>query len=213
MSGARQRERRSPGAGRWIALGGVVAVAVGSAFGAGVYVGRHWARPGPPADGEAVKKVAAPRRSGLVEPIAERARDSREPLTFYQTLTAPLAPLPAPARVAAPGKGPGGGLPGPRPAAEPRAAAPAPQVGPSMSAAASEWTVQVGVFRDRRQADGLRRQLAEGGVEAHIADARGDDGQLRHRVRVGSFKTRDEAARVAARMASERRVATYVTLR
>jgi len=38
-----------------------------------------------------------------------------------------------------------------------------------------------------------------------------DDGQARYRVRVGSFKARVEADRVAERLRAERSLATYVT--
>jgi cell division protein FtsN len=213
MSGARQRERRGPGTGRFIVLGAVAVIALGSTFAAGIYIGRHGSRPVPGADAEPPRKPAGPRRSGLVEPVAERKPDTREPLTFYQTLTAPLAPLPASPRVSTAGKPAAGEPASPRPGSEIRPSPTPSQIGPSMGAAAYEWTVQVGVFRDRRQAEGLKRQLAAGGVDAHLVDARGEDGQVRHKVRVGSFKTRDEAARVAARVASERRVPTYVTLR
>lgn len=213
MSGARQRERRGRGTGRFLVLGAVAVIALGSTFAAGLYVGRQGSRPAPGADAEPGRKPPVPRRSGLVEPVAERKPDTREPLTFYQTLTAPLAPLPVPPRVSTAGKPATGAPAGPRPGSETRPAPAVPQMGPSMGVAAYEWTVQVGVFRDRRQAEGLKRQLADGGVDAHLVDAPGEDGQGRHKVRVGSFKTRDEAARVAARIASERRVPTYVTLR
>jgi cell division protein FtsN len=209
MSGARQRQRRDPGGGRFLALGLAAAIALGCTFAAGLYIGRHWTRAAPAVDADPARKTPVPRRSGLVASVAEHKPDAREPLTFYQTLTAPLAPLPGPSRAGSAGDG----VAGPRPAPEGRPGAAPPRVGPSMSVAAHEWTVQVGVFRDRRQAEDLRKRLADGGVHAHLVDARAEDGQARHKVRVGSFRTRDEAARVAARVASERRVPTYVTLR
>ena len=53
---------------------------------------------------EPARKPAAPvaRRSGLTDPAPERP--PQEKLTFYQTLTAPMSTVPAPAKVSVPAK-------------------------------------------------------------------------------------------------------------
>ena len=223
MSGARARERREPRQAPWLLMGSAAVIVLGGTFGVGVYVGRHWQRPAAqeaarPVETEAARKAPTPRRSGLVEPVAERGRESGEKLTFYQTLTAPLAPMPSPTRTSLAGSKPSAddrAKPAPpaaqRPAPEPRAAAVPDAL--TTQGARGEWVVQVGVFKDRHQADGLRKQLADAGVDPHIVDVPGEDGRPRHKVRVGTFRTRADAARVAERVAAERRLPTYVTSR
>jgi cell division protein FtsN len=70
--------------------------------------------------------------------------------------------------------------------------------------------VQVGAFRTRAQADGVQRQLAEGGLSAFVSGAESDPGQTRFRVRVGAFRTRAEAERAAERLRAERGLPTFV---
>lgn len=77
--------------------------------------------------------------------------------------------------------------------------------------ARAEWTVQVGVFRSPQQAESVRRQLAAGGFAAQVVPMTADEGQLRYRVRVGAFRTREEAIRTAERVRSDRSLPTFVT--
>src|SRR5262245_6063696 len=226
MGPARQRLRTERSRGPWIALGGLALVALVFTFALGVLVGRQSGRHPEPAQvaNEPARKPAAPaRRSGLVEPVAERPA-VQEKLTFYQTLTAPPVPLPVPAKADAGAKSP----PRPAPAdhAAPPAAAPSapPSDKPSLAAGQpatakpgesrqADWTVQVGAFKERGQAESVRRPLASGGFDVYVIAVSGDDGQMRYKVRVGGFKTREDAARMAERMRQERALAAFVTQR
>jgi hypothetical protein len=211
---ARPRDRGRPAVAGWMTLGIVILVLLGLTFGLGVLVGRHRARPAHPATaGEPSRKpMASSRRGGLTDAGIERPRPIQEKLTFYQTLKAPLGPL----RVS---DGPDAGA---KPAKPPVAAAktsePAERSEVRAGTAPREaerqgagWTVQVGVFSSPQQAAGVRRQLVEGGFDAWIARTTMDDGQVRYRVRLGAFRSREEAVRTAERVRSDRSLPTYVT--
>jgi cell division protein FtsN len=86
-----------------------------------------------------------------------------------------------------------------------------PSPGEDRGDAGSEWTVQVGVFSTVQQAAGVKKQLAAKGFDAQVTPVSSSEGQVRYRVRVGAFKTKDEAMRTADRVRSERSVTTYVT--
>ena len=196
------------------------------AFALGMLVGQHWPRSGvrsaTPTGAEAAKRAtSAPRRSGLVEPIGERP--PQEKLTFYETLTAPLDATSPAGRL---GVGAKPESPKPRPAAVTPAAAPVapradksaptterPAPPRSSDGGGGDWAVQVGVFKDRSQAEGVRRPLAAAGHDAYVSATSGPDGRMTYRVRVGGFKSRDEAQRVAARVRQERSLPTFVTSR
>jgi cell division protein FtsN len=252
---ARQRGRGGPGAAQWVVLGVAVLMVLGLTFALGMLVGRQWARQtGPVAASDAVSKPAhATRRGGLTEASVERTPELREKLTFYKTLTAPLAAMPSPpktgaatrpgsvakaappAEVTAPERGaPALARPasaendqGPRlpplgeASAPERGDASAPAKGEAVRSAraatkradAAQWTVQVGVFKNLRQAESVKRKLVQGGFEAELAPITADDGQLRYRVSVGAFRSKDEAARLAARVRSDRSLPTFVTTR
>ncbi len=187
------------------------------------------------------RAASPPRRSGLSDVGAGRAAQPQEKLTFYQTLTAPLgggpmsgraevAPKPQPAakprgnpdpaperaqeRVAARGDEPA--LP-PRAVASvegqdrPRLTPVAPKAGEERHEASPEWTVQVGVFKSPQQADRVRSTLADGGFQSQVTPMTAAAGQIRYRVRVGAFKTKDEALRTAERIRSDRSLSTFVT--
>ncbi len=210
-------------------------VIVGLTFALGVLVGHQWPRQAPvlAASGEVQKKPAlAGRKSGLVDAEPERSRDGQDKLTFYQTLTAPLSPAPSFARPGGEGKPKPGGAaterdrarPGDRPRADekPRgedkptglaaagggdATAPTPG---RLASGAGSWSVQVGVFRARPPADAVQKQVRDGGFEALVTTVGSPDGQVRYRVRVGPFKSRAEAERVAERIRAERSLPTYL---
>jgi len=194
-----------------------------------------------PSASEAVRKASAtpPRRGGIAaETMADRTPEPTEKLTFYQTLTEPLnaggpprpeakpvtvkvsasAP-PAAVKVSAPGAP---ATPAASPVSTPAPAAPpvtvslppAPGKGGATTPPApitSPWTVQVGAFKNRRQAEDTRQHLAATGLEAYVASVAAQDGQPRFRVRVGTYRTREEAAVVAERLRAQRSLTAFVT--
>jgi len=240
-TGVRQRGKGGPGAPHWVALGVAALIILGLTFTLGMLVGRQWARQNQPAvASEPTRKAtSAPRRGGLTEVATERA--PQEKLTFYQTLTAPLGAVPPSGKgeaTAKPGVAAKARL-GPEPAPErtdrpalPRGTGPERRltsveakaaeqrqeargestVGPGNGQEArSEWTVQVGVFKSSQQAAGVKKQLAESGFEAQVTPMTIEDGQVRYRVRVGAFRTREEAVRTAERVRADRSLPTFVT--
>jgi cell division protein FtsN len=175
------------------------------------------------------------------ETMADRTPEPTEKLTFYQTLTEPLnaggpprpeakpvtvkvsasAPEPKPAavKVSAPGAP---ATPAASPVSTPAPTAPpvtvslppAPGKGGATTPPApitSPWTVQVGAFKNRRQAEDTRQHLAATGLEAYVASVAAQDGQPRFRVRVGTYRTREEAVVVAERLRAQRSLTAFVT--
>ena len=190
-------------------------VVLGVTFALGVAAGRRWPHglPGFAASADvtaATSKAERERRSegqGLAKTIAEAPV-----LTFYRELTAPLAsPPPAPTRAAAkPEAKPKASEAKPKETVKPR---PAETVKPAPSETVEgRFTVQVGAFKVRSQADALRDRLAAGGQHAYVSEVEAD-GATQYRVRVGSFATREAAREAATRLAGERQLATYVTTR
>lgn len=193
--------------GTILVLAGLLAI-LGGTFAAGALAGRLSLRP-----------TASIANAKTSERPAKPAPAPQPELTFYRELTAPLTPPPLPPRPAAK----------PAPKREPAAAtetasrvdpsadgdAPATQPLPpvvSRTADAGRYTVQVGSYNERAQADALRARLASAGHEAYVAEGEAG-GVMRYRVRIGAFPTAEEARQAAVRLASEARVATYVTTR
>jgi cell division protein FtsN len=234
MPHSTSRQRGGGGTGfAWILIGSAGIAMVAATFVVGVVVGRKWPEPDVPphAAADTVKKAPAPpsaRRSGLVEPAPERPP---EKLTFYQTLTAPIGPtVPTPvtasARLPEPPKpkSPAERASAERPVAAPAAVGqtkpvtpPAPDdraaSRPAAAARAGDWAVQVGAFRDRSQAETVTKQMAAAGFDAYLTAVDAGPGDVRYKVRLGSFRSREDAGRMAARVRSERSLAAFVTPR
>jgi cell division protein FtsN len=172
-------------------LVGVLAV-LGVTFAAGALTGRFSIRPSPSvANAKTVERAPKP-------------APARQPeLTFYRELTAPLTPPPLPPKPAA------------KPAPPKRDAAPAPAFesassAPAVRPEATRYTVQVGSYNVRAQAEAMRARLAVAGHEVYIAEGEAA-GVTRYRVRIGAYATAEEARQAAVRLGSEAQVATYVT--
>jgi DedD protein len=200
-----------------IAVAGFLGLAI--VFGAGMLVGRHWessaAREAAPRDPAATpaKKAAAGRRTALGETEAERPREAADKLTFYHTLTAPLGPAPSYGKPSADGKARAGASTAAATSSEgaaPPATAAAATAAPA-AAAAGSWSVQVGAFDSRPQADALQQDLRRAGFEAYLTTLGTPDGKTRYRVRVGTFADRALAQRAADRLRAERSLPTFVT--
>jgi cell division protein FtsN len=88
-----------------------------------------------------------------------------------------------------------------------------PPASPGSGSGAAPWTIQVAAFKNRKQAEDMRQHLAASGLEAYVANIAGRDGQARFRVRIGAFKSREEAAAAADRLRGQRSLTTFVTLK
>ncbi len=157
----------------------------------------------------------------LTEPLTPggSTRPEGKPVTV-KVSAAPPEPKPAPVKVSAP-SAPSTVAPvavpsTPAPAAPPVTVSlpPAPGKGGATTPPApgtSPWTVQVGAFKNRRQAEDTRQHLAATGLDAYVASVAAQDGQPRFRVRVGTYRTREEAAVVAERLRAQRSLTAFVT--
>ena len=236
MASARRRGE-GPGLGQWLVLSTAVVVILGLTFALGLLVGRQLARP--PASvvasvvsaSEAARKGTTPaRRSGIAQELmADRAPESTEKLTFYQTLTEPLnspgapRPEPKPVAIKVPPPAPAAPAPAasalPAPSLPPLASRPAEPARPKTAEAAptapstSAWTIQVGAYKNQRQAEDLRQQLAASGLEAYVATLPAKEGQARFRVRIGTYRTREEATAAAERVRAQRSLTAFVTVK
>lgn len=170
-----------------------------------------------------VGRAAAPESR---EPAQRKGARSRErtpvvesppKLTFYEELIAPLEPTPLPPRP----------VKSARTDRSEKSARPGTGVGVDAkvkpgedkverversTAGPARFTVQLGAFRSRPQAEAMSASLSGAGHDAYVSPIDGPDGP-RYRVRVGSFVTREEARRAAARLETTRLGSTYVTVR
>ena len=120
---------------------------------------------------------------------------------------APSLP-PAPAKTAdgrSADGGSAGAISGPPQSNKASASAPTPN-GPT-----TPYTVQVGAYKNRRQADDSRQQLASAGLDAYVVTLAAQEGVARYRVRVGTYRSREEAAAAAERLRTQRSLTTFVT--
>jgi len=228
----RGRGRRGGGTLQWIALLTAATVIMGLTFTLGILVGRQWSRPASvtaTVESGARKTVPPGKRGGLAGADVDPPQMDQKQLTFYQTLTAPLgrgsadaaprhvekaravsaseparseAHAPSPTYtsrsepvVEKPASDSASADKGPRAAAEP--------VGP--------WAVQAAAFKTQAQADALQKQLKQAGFDAYVASTTTSDGHANYRVRIGTFKSKAEAQRVAERVRGERSLAAFIT--
>jgi DedD protein len=134
-----------------------------------------------------------------------------EPKPTAAKVSAPSVPAPAPVPTpASPAPAVSVSLP-PAPGRGATTALPVAKAPTPPAHAASSWTVQVGAFKNRRQAEDTRQRLASAGLEAYVASVAAQDGQPRFRVRVGTYRTREEAAVVAERIRAQRSLTAFVT--
>jgi len=228
VSPPRGRVKRGPGRFQWIALVFGAAVVMGLTFTLGVLVGRQWNRPGSvsaSAENGGRKIVPPGKRGGLSGADVEPAPGIDQKLTFYQTLTAPLGRGSADAsqRPEDKAKAHTVARAEPPPPAYPYAShgetiveKPEAPVGAAVRAQADPaglWSVQVAAFKTQAQADTLQQQLKKAGFDAYVAVVAASDGQTNYRVRIGAFKSKLDAQRMADRLRGERSVAAFITPR
>jgi cell division septation protein DedD len=227
------RGRRGGGTLQWIALLTAATIIMGLTFTLGILVGRQWSRPASvtaAVESGARKTVPPGKRGGLAGADVDPPQMDQKQLTFYQTLTAPLgrgsadaaprhvdkaraASAAEPARSAAQ-------APSPTYTSRSEPVVEKPATADSASAdmrprAAAEpvgpWAVQAAAFKTQAQADALQRQLKQAGFDAYVASATTSDGHANYRVRIGTFKSKVEAQRVAERVRGERSLAAFIT--
>ena len=188
---------------------------LGTTFALGVAAGRRWPDGLPGLRGVRSAATAAPAPAGSRGFDKDRAKPATDApvLTFYRDLTAPLPASPPPARTPAKSEPkPLDAKPTARPADAPPLAEAASRETASSPATETRFTIQVGAFKARSQAEAVRAKLAECGQDAYVSEVEGG-GVTQYRVRVGNFATREAAREAALRLAGERQVATYVTAR
>jgi cell division septation protein DedD len=203
-------------------------VIMGLTFALGILVGRQWSRPAPltAVESGVRKTVPAGKRGGLAGADVDPPQVDQKQLTFYQTLTAPLgrgsadaAPRHEDKTKAAPAAAshppPYSSTSRGETIVEKPATADSPASGDKASRPAAEpagpWAVQAAAFKTQAQADALQKQLKQAGFDAYVLSATGNDGQPNYRVRIGTFKSKAEAQRVAERVRGERSLAAFIT--
>jgi cell division protein FtsN len=190
-------------------------VVLGVTFALGVAAGRRWPTglPGFAAsDATAAASKGSERdRRAEGQGLAKTISEAPPVLTFYRELTAPLTSPSTPPRAGA--KPDAKAKEHDAKAKETAKPRPAETVKPSApESAEGRFTVQVGAFKTRAQADAMRARLTSAGQPAYLSEIEAD-GATQYRVRVGAFATREAAREAAARLANERQLATYVTTR
>jgi DedD protein len=121
-----------------------------------------------------------------------------------------VPPQAAPASVAA-----SAAAPEPAPVAAPTPPAAQPQVvskplaNARPTAASAGWTVQLGSFANRANAESLTRQLKAEGFNTYVAPI-GTAGAQRFRVRLGPIADRAAAARIMAKLQAHRHASTLL---
>lgn len=194
----------------------VIAVALGIAvFVLGVTVGKGQAPQQPLLEDFG---AADPGTEGAVEDL------SGAPMTAFDDTQQPVGSTPAAAAVTAPPQEaePDAEIIDPMPRAEAEQEAPPPAASqPAASlpsglpendpALASGWVVQVKATPNREEADELQAALASAGFPAFVVSEE-TRGQRLHKVRVGRYRTRDEAQRIQTALSTRTDVAdTWVT--
>jgi cell division septation protein DedD len=227
------RGRRGGGTLQWIALLTAATIIMGLTFTLGILVGRQWSRPASvtaTVESGARKTVPPGKRGGLAGADVDPPQMDQKQLTFYQTLTAPLgrgsadaAPRHVDKARAASAAEPARSdahAPSPTYTSRSEPVVEKPATADSASAdmrprAAAEpvgpWAVQAAAFKTQAQADALQKQLKQAGFDAYVASATTSDGHANYRVRIGTFKSKVEAQRVAERVRGERSLAAFIT--
>jgi cell division protein FtsN len=154
--------------------------------------------PPPPAAAEPAAAEPAPPMAAVPDPAQERRNRRRERAAAAAAAAAavPETPTPAPAPAPAPVKAP-------KPA-KPAKTTAAPAV-PKGS-----YVIQVFSSADQAQAERIRARLTGGGQPAFLSPIdRG--GRTMYRVRIGPFKSHDEAQKVADKVRTGYKLDTWVT--
>jgi DedD protein len=161
-------------------------------------------QPPPTADVVSPEEFGYPQRlQADVTPVDEILPETPSP---EAPTPAPVRPAPVRAAPAKPGAARTASAPASKPAAAPASTDTAP---PRAARPAGAWTVQVTALRQRGDAEAMARRLASRGYDAYVDAAAG--GVAMYRVRVGSFKDRQEAERMKQRLARDEKFNPFIT--
>ena len=192
-----RRSRRGRG---WLfSLLGLALVAI-PGFALGLFAGVLWEDPGlilGDAAGDTEEVPWGEQTQTQTDAAAEDAPSPETAGADQETTPAQSASAAAPPQVSAPPPP----APPPLPSAD-RAAAPAKRAG--------KLSVQVGAFADSRSAEQLADTLRKGGFAVYVSPSAASEGDKRWRVRVGPYKTREEADQIAARLKTKEKLPTWV---
>jgi DedD protein len=161
-----------------------------------------------------------PIRNVTVDLTTNKAPANPEAEPAPQPTASPAAQVPVAQTPAATGPAPSSAASAPAPTmrapAKPMAKAAAARTAPVESAAASPtssghgaWSVQLGSFASRANADNLSRQVKGQGFSVFVL-AGGSGTSARYRVRVGPLADRESAERMAAKLKSMGHVGSLV---
>jgi hypothetical protein len=206
---------------------------MGLTFTLGILVGRQWSRPASvtaTVESGARKTVPPGKRGGLAGADVDPPQMDQKQLTFYQTLTAPLGRGSADAaprhvdkaRAASAGEPARSDAHAPSPTytsrSEPVVEKPATADSASADKAPAPPRSRWARGRCRRQPSRRRPRPTRSrssssrrASDAYVASATTSDGHANYRVRIGTFKSKVEAQRVAERVRGERSLAAFIT--
>ncbi len=137
------------------------------------------------------------------------------PAAAARPAPAPTPPAAQPSLPPPPGKtadgGSAGAISGPPHSNNASASAPVSASASPSASPSTPYTIQVGAYKNRRQADESRQQLASAGLDAYVVALTAQEGVARYRVRVGTYRSREEAVSAAERIRAQRSLPTFVT--
>jgi cell division septation protein DedD len=175
--------------GQMVLLGFAFTLASIVIFGAGMFVGKEIeARKMPRVEEPLVNVPVAPGSRGTTEAEGAKTKDD---LTFYNTLTkAPAAKPAVDAQTEEKSSEKTRATPEPEPKAEPAVSA-------ETTTGETTWSVQANSYPDLRSANDLVDRLKNKGYNAFVTEAN-IKGKVWYRVRVGRFRSREEAEKTEA---------------
>lgn len=150
-----------------------------------------------------------PTRATLQEPVPTATATPPPPASAPTETPAPTSsPAPAPAPAATPAPMPAAAST-PVPELVPKPIATAPNTAPTAASANGAWSVQLGSFASRANAEKLVHSLAAKGYTAALSSV-GAGAAARYRVRIGQIHDREAAQRLIGRLKSQGVAATLV---
>jgi len=79
------------------------------------------------------------------------------------------------------------------------------------AASGGTYTIQVGAYKEKKEADTRAERLKRKGYDARVVSGKDKDGAVLYKIRVGNFGTQGEAQPTARKIESSEQVTTYIT--